>query len=72
MLWGFKGGRKDTDMARKKKKIENRERRVENRINKKKKKPGCYGASKEIVREKGHGANKIENRERRVEKRINT
>ena len=37
-----------------------------------KKKPGCYGASKEIVREKGHGANKLENRERRVEKRINT
>ena len=72
VLWGFKGGRKDTDMARIKKKTENRHRRVESRINTMKKKPWCDGASKEIVREKGHGANKIENRERRVEKRINT
>ena len=33
VLWGFKGGRKDTDMARIKKKTENRHRRVESRIN---------------------------------------
>ena len=57
MLWGFKGGRKDTDMARIKKKIENRHRRVESGIITMKKKPGCYGASKEIVRGKGNGAN---------------
>ena len=43
MLWGFKGGRKDTDMARIKKKIENRHRRVEIRINTMKKIQGVMG-----------------------------